>query len=125
MTTENYRGLKVWQTGMELAREVYRLTRSFPRQEVYGLSSQIQRAAVSIAANIAEGHARDSTKEFLRHLSIARGSLAELETFLLLAEELGYCTHDEIARIFNKCQEEGRMLNGLQTKLKRKIANMP
>jgi four helix bundle protein len=125
MGVDSYRQLKVWQVGMELAREAYQLTRAFPRQELYGLGGQMQRAAVSIPANVAEGHARDSTKEFLRHLSIARGSLAELETLLLLAEGLDYCTGTQIASIFQKCEEEGRMLSGLQTKLRQKIAKTP
>ena len=86
---KGYRELQVWRLGMELAKEVYLLTRGFPKHETYGLSSQMQRAAVSIPANIAEGHAKDSTKDYLRHLSIARGSLAELDTHLILAESLG------------------------------------
>lgn len=75
---------------MDIAEEVYRLTREFPKQELYGLASQIQRAAVSIPANIAEGHGRGTTREYLRFLSISRGSLAELETELMLAKRLGY-----------------------------------
>ncbi len=86
MGVRSYGELKVWQTGMQLSRQVYQLTRSFPNHEMYGLSGQMQRAAVSAPANIAEGHARNSTKQFLHHLSIARGSLAELETFLILAQ---------------------------------------
>jgi four helix bundle protein len=83
-----YRGLKVWQLAMQLATEVYRLTADFPKYEVYGLSSQLQRAAVSIPSNIAEGNKRESTKEYLHHLSTAFGSLAEVETQLLLVAEL-------------------------------------
>ncbi len=93
MEVKGYRDLKVWQLGVALAKEVYLLTRGFPKHEVYGLSSQAQRAAVSIPANIAEGHARDSTREYLQHVSIAQGSLAELETHLILAESLNYCAH--------------------------------
>lgn len=107
---------------MELVKKIYLLTREFPKHETYGLSSQMQRAAVSIPANIAEGHARDSTKEFLRHLSIARGSLAEIETHLILAESLNYVDHERIARLLAKCAEEGKMLGSLQRRLKAKIA---
>jgi four helix bundle protein len=118
---ETYRDLKVWQLGMEMTKEVYVLTRGFPEWERYGLSSQLRRAAASIPANVAEGRARDSTKEFLRHLSIAQGSLAEVETYLILSESLGYCTHQRIGDLLNMCAQEGRMLNGLQRSLKAKL----
>lgn len=123
MPLQSYRQLKVWQVGMELAKEVYLLTDKFPKQEMYGLSSQVQRSAVSIPANLAEGHAKDSTKEFLRHISIAQGSLAETETHLLLAESLGYAKPDEIAIILDKCAEERRMLSGLRRSLQAKLNN--
>ncbi|HEX3144767.1 MAG TPA: four helix bundle protein [Pyrinomonadaceae bacterium] len=80
MQIRSFRDLRVWQAGIDLVRSVYELTLNFPRSEVYGLASQMQRAAVSIPSNIAEGHARESTKEYLHHLSIAQASLAELET---------------------------------------------
>jgi len=107
---------------MELVREVYVLTREFPKHETYGVASQVQRAAVSIPANIAEGNPRDSTKDYLRHLSIARGSLAEMETLLILAELLGYADHGRIAPLLEKCAEEGKMLGSLQRRLKAKTA---
>jgi len=88
----SYRDLDVWELGMKLVREVYILTDTFPDREKYGLASQLRRAAPSVPSNIAEGHAKDSTKEYLRHLSIALGSLAEVETQLLLAESLDYCS---------------------------------
>jgi four helix bundle protein len=117
----SYRELKVWQLGMQLARDVYLLTRQFPKHEVYGLSSQLQRASVSVPANLAEGHAKDSTKDFLRHISIAQGSLAETETHLLLAESLDYLQSNCVAAILEKCAEERRMLSGLRRKLKAKL----
>ena len=123
MQVQSYRELKVWQLGMELTREVYLLVKELPEYELYGLSSQMRRAAVSIPANIAEGHARESTKEFLRYLSIARGSLAELETFLLLAENLEYCERSQTGRLLQECDEEGRMLRGLQRRLKAKCGS--
>ena len=118
MEVRSYRDLKVWQLGIEVAKDVYVLTRNFPKHEVYGFSSQMQRSGVSIASNIAEGHARDSTKDYLRHISIALGSLAELETQLLLAGSLGYCTEDQTSHLTDKCAQEGKMLHRLQSQLK-------
>ncbi len=106
---------------MVLAKEIYLLTRTFPENEMYGLSSQLQRAAVSIPSNLAEGRAKDSTKEFLRHVSISQGSLAELETQLRIAEFLNYGNPGTIAGLLDKCAEERRMLGGLQVSLKRKL----
>lgn len=122
-TINSYRDLKVWQTSIDVVEHVYRLTQNFPKQEVYGLSSQIQRAAVSIPSNIAEGHARYSTKEFLQHLSIALGSLAELETQLVLAERLGYSNRNNLEVVLSKTDETGRMLRGLQRSLKAKLSS--
>lgn len=82
MKLNSFRDLRVWQLSMELVEIIYRLTQNFPKYEIYGLTSQIQRAAVSVPSNIAEGHTREHTKEFLHHLSIAQASLAELETQL-------------------------------------------
>ncbi len=121
----SYRELKVWQLGMRLAKDVYVLTQRFPKSEVYGLSSQVQRAAVSIPANLAERHAKDSTKEFLRHISIAQGSLAEMETHLLLAESLDYASPDAVATILDECTEERRMLSGLRRRLKARLSPNP
>jgi four helix bundle protein len=117
----SYRELKVWQLGMQLAKDVYLLTQRFPKHEVYGLSSQLQRAATSIPTNLAEGHAKDPTKDFLRHISIAQGSLAETETYLLLAESLGYLQSNCVVGILDKCAEERRMLSGLRRTLKAKL----
>jgi four helix bundle protein len=96
MSFNSYRDLKVWQLSMDLAEHIYCLTDSFPKHEVYQLSSQMQRAVVSIPSNIAEGHARDFTKEFLRHLSIALGSLAELETQGIIAERRIYIEKEKL-----------------------------
>jgi four helix bundle protein len=90
MAINSFRDLRVWQAGMELVEQVYLLTQIFPKREMYGLASQIQRAAVSIPSNIAEGHTREHSKEFLHHLSIAQASLAELETQLEIATRLKY-----------------------------------
>jgi four helix bundle protein len=118
MSINCYRDLEVWQFGIKLTKHIYELTRSFPKQEMYGLCSQMQRAAVSVPANIAEGHSRDSTKEFLRHLSIARGSLSELETMLTIAVELQYCTASAIVEHLQLCNRISRMIAGLKQRLK-------
>jgi four helix bundle protein len=121
MSVTSYKDLKVWQVGMALAAEVYQVSREFPKAETYGLCSQLQRAAVSIPSNIAEGHARDSTKEFLHHLSIAMGSLAELETQILLAHQFGYLSAESQILITSKTDELGKMLRGLQKPLRAKL----
>ena len=121
MSVQCYRDLKVWQLGMDVATAVYVLAREFPRQEIYGLTSQMQRAAVSIPANLAEGHARSTTKDFLRFVGIAQGSLAELETHLLLAERLDYSSPDRIAEMMLTLDELGRMLRALQKSLRAKL----
>jgi four helix bundle protein len=110
---------------MDLVEETYRLTQSFPKKEVYALSSQMRRAAVSIPANIAEGHARESTKEFLHYISIALGSLAELETHLILAGRLSYLEERDVSTTLSEADELGRMLRGLQKALKSKLAPSP
>ncbi len=121
MSVSSYRDLKVWQAGMRLTSCVYRFTNGLPNHERYGMISQIQRAAVSVPANIAEGHARDSTRDFLRHLAFARGSLAELETLLMIADDLGYSADSETNGILQQCDEASRMLRGLQNSLRRKL----
>src|SRR3989304_7628202 len=125
MGCHNFRDLKVWQLGMELAEEVYHLSQQFPKHEIYGLGSQIQRAAVSVPANIAEGHAIGSTKEFLRYLAIAQGSLAELETHLLLAERVKYGNPTQIRSILDQCAEEAKMLRSLRKSVRSRLVKSP
>ena len=125
MSVASYQQLKVWQSGVQLVKSVYVLSQVFPKDELYGLTSQMRRAVVSIPANIAEGHARDSTREFLHHISIALGSLAELETMFVVAKELGYSDAATIAALLERTDEEGRMLRGLQKTLKSKLASSP
>jgi len=108
-----YRDLKAWQAAMEMVPEVYRLTRGFPREELYGLASQLRRAAVSIASNIAEGEGRSSDKELLYFLSNAKGSLFEVETQIMIAGRLGYLSHLQAEELLSKTAEIGRLLNGL------------
>ena len=117
MTITNYKDLEVWQRSMELVVACYKITESFPKKETFGLASQLQRAAVSIAANISEGHARQHTKEFLQSLSIAYGSLAELETHIEIAKRLGYIAADTAVELIDKTSTIGRMLNGLRKSL--------
>lgn len=112
-----YQELKVWQLGMEITRQVYRLTRDFPKSELYGLASQIRRCAVSIPSNLAEGHSRDSKNELSRFVSISKGSLAELETQLLIAKDLSYGDPQTIVELLELVEQEGRMLNGLRRSL--------
>ena len=112
-----YRDLKVWQSAMKLAEEVYRLSGCFPKSEIYGLTSQLQRSAVSIPSNIAEGQGRNSSNEFSRFLRIALGSLAELETQILLAQRFNYITEQESVNVLQIAGETGKMLKGLQKSL--------
>ena len=118
---KNYRDLKVWQFGMDLAIDICRLMESFPKYEQYGICSQLRRCAVSIPSNIAEGHQRDSTKEFLHYLSITRGSLAELETQIVIAQRLDYLTSEKTQHLLSQMDELSRMLQGLQAALRRKL----
>lgn len=121
MTIQSYRQLIGWQKSMELVRQIYEVTKDFPKEEIYGLTSQIRRAAISVPSNIAEGQGRDSTKEFLHHLSMAYGSLMEVETQILIAESLKYLTSEDTKLILEKTAEAGRLINGLSRSLKQKI----
>jgi four helix bundle protein len=110
---KSYKELIVWQKAMVLVRDIYSITKLFPREELYGLASQLRRASVSIPSNVAEGQARFSSKEFHHFLSNARGSLMEVETQVLIAEDLGYISREVSQQILTKTAELGRMLNGL------------
>lgn len=102
---------------MQLATEVYRLSAQFPKHEIYGLASQLQRSAVLVPSNIAEGHGRNSNKEFHHFLGVALGSLAELETQLILAQQVDYLTEELINPVLQISDEVGKMLKGLQKSL--------
>jgi len=114
----SYRDLLVWQKAVDLVTGCYTLTKSFPRSEVYGLASQTQRAAVSVAANVAEGHGREHLDDYLRHLSIANGSLMELETHILIAQRLEYVGAVDVELLLDRASEVSRMLAGLTKKLR-------
>ena len=115
----SYRDLVVWQRAMELVVAVYQLTRTFPSEEMFGLTSQLRRTAVSIPSNIAEGYGRTSTGEYKQFLGHARGALWELETQVLIAKQLNYLNGSEVQRLLDLAAETGRTLHGLLSSLKR------
>ena len=119
----SYRDLEVWKKAVDLVVKCYRLTACLPKSEACGLTSQIQRAAVSVPANIAEGHGRDHLGDYLHHLSMANGSLMELETHLLIADRLSYVASMDLEAVLAGTAELGRMLSGLTRSLKKKSMN--
>ena len=121
MTTGYYSELKVWQKSMDLAVEIYKTVKLLPKEELYGLSDQMRRAVVSIPSNIAEGHQRSATKDYIRFLYIAKGSLGELETQIRLGERLGYFGEEKARQLFSQSEEVGRMLSGLIKSLQKKL----
>jgi four helix bundle protein len=121
MSIQSYRELKVWQRAMDLIEQCYQATRSFPAEERYGLTSQIRRSAVSVAANIAEGQGRNHTKEFLNHLSMARGSLMEVETLLLASQRVGLLSQESLEPMLAMSAEISRMLTGLKQALEKRL----
>jgi len=119
---KTYRELEVWKKAMDLVIAVYDMTTHLPKQEHFGLTSQMQRAAVSIPANIAEGYGRVHRGDYVRHLSIARGSLAELETLITIAVRLGFIPRDKATPIWKMTQEVGKMMSRMITILQKKDA---
>lgn len=117
---KSYRDLELWRQGMDLCEAIYTLTKEFPSDERYGLVSQLRRAAVSVPSNIAEGAGRNSTKEYINFLSIAYGSLCEVETQILLSARMGYIVQEIELETLNKIASVGRMLKALQVVLKNK-----
>ena len=120
MFVKSYRDLLVWQKAVDLVTCCYALTKILPRSETYGLVGQIRRAAVSIPANIAEGHGREHLGDYLRHLSVANGSLMELETHFLIAQRLNYLGAEDVDRVLAQSGEVSRMLTGLTKKLRQR-----
>ena len=116
-STSSFRDLKVWQLAMDLVQDIYASTKRFPRDERFGLTAQIRRAAVSIPSNIGEGQRRKRRKAFLNHLDIALGSQAEVEVQLDIARRVGFLDADDYRRLLQQVEEVGRMLNGLITSL--------
>jgi four helix bundle protein len=113
-----YQDLNAWQKAYQLGLSVYKLTSKFPKEELYGMTSQLRRSAVSISANIAEGSSRQSQKEFKQFISMARGSLAEVETWLLFSKDLNYITETEFQDISKLASTVGNLLFGLYKSLK-------
>jgi four helix bundle protein len=116
----NYKDLKVWQRSYKLCLEIYRVTKGFPKEERYGLTSQIRRAAASVPSNIAEGYGRKTTPEYIKFLYVAYGSNCELETQILLSGDLGYIETDKLKKLQNEIGEVERMLKALIKSLENK-----
>ncbi len=112
-----YSDLVVWQKAMDLVTEIYKITATFPDEERFGLTSQARRAAISIPSNIAEGHGRKATGAYINHLSIAYGSLVELETQIQIAVRLNFTQEDIAVTLLNQMDEIGKMLTGLKKSL--------
>jgi len=115
---QSYRDLIAWQKAMDFVMDVYRTSKTFPRDEVYGLAGQLRRAAVAVPANIAEGQARYSANDFHYFLGRARGSLVEVETQLMIAQNLAYFSPEHGKQLFDKASELGRILNGLSSAIR-------
>ena len=118
-----FKDLEVWQQAMELAEAVYRITQPFPKEELFVLTSQARRAVVSIPSNIAEGSGRKSDSEFLQFLSIANGSLRELETQMLLAARIGYLAPTQLDPLQTQMDTVGRLLTGLRKSIRQRTTN--
>jgi four helix bundle protein len=125
MALKSYRDLEVWQKAIDLVESVYKLTKKFPADERFGLASQLQRAAISIPANIAEGYGRSHLGDYLHHLSISRGSLAELETHLIIAVRLKFVSREDTINTWESSQRVGQMLTKLTQSLRTKQSPAP
>jgi len=131
MSFKNYKELKIWQDGVSLTKLCYDFVSEFPKDEIFGLSSQIRRSAVSVPSNIAEGHSRNSSRDFLKFISIACGSLSELETQIIIANEIGIANKDKIKVILEKITSLQKMLWSFRKQLNiqvfdvKNIANAP
>jgi four helix bundle protein len=117
----HFRELHVWQRGMDIVEAVYRISATFPKSESYGLTGQVRRAAVSVPSNIAEGHSRASTKEYLNYVSMAQASLAEVETQLEIASRLGYLAAAELSALLEQAAVLGKQLYALRNALAKRI----
>jgi len=116
---ETFKDLRAWQESMNLVEMVYLATKEFPKEEIYGLTNQIRRAAVSVPSNIAEGNGRSSGKEYVHFLLIANGSLKELETQMLISEKVGYLHKEKLEEITKQLNSVGRLLTGLRKSLEK------
>jgi four helix bundle protein len=123
MSISSFRELRAWQLGMDLAERVYQFTNSYPKSELYGLTSQMRRAAISVPSNLAEGHARDSSKEFIHFIAISVGSICELETQILLSHRLQYINTVDLESILDLLVGTRKTICGLQKALKSKLVS--
>jgi four helix bundle protein len=121
-SVKRYSDLIAWQKSMDLVEEIYKLTRSFPKEELYGLSSQLRRSAISIPSNLAEGHCPNGRREFVHHISIALGSLGEAETQIQIAARLGYLDELVSAKLLAQASEVGKIIVGLMNSLEKHAA---
>lgn len=122
-TVQRYNELVAWQKAMDLVEAVYRVSRGFPKEELYGLTSQLRRSEASIPSNIAEGQSRAGSREFLHFLSVAKGSLSEVETQLMIAERLNYLGKESVDPLLAHATEVGRLIHGLSAAISRRTAN--
>jgi four helix bundle protein len=118
MVGRSFRDLIAWQKAMDLVDEIYSVTKLWPREEMFGLTAQIRRAAISVTSNIAEGQGRSGSREFLHHLSMAHGSLSEVENLLVVAQRQGYLDEPAVNLLFDRVEEARRLLRGLIRKLR-------
>jgi four helix bundle protein len=116
----DYTELVAWQKAMDFVEAVYQVSKTFPKDELFGLTSQVRRAAVSIPSNVAEGQSRRSSREFLQFLSIARGSLSEVETQLIISKRLNYLSREQLTDLKHKSAELGRVINGLTNAIQKR-----
>jgi four helix bundle protein len=117
MKVKNFRELTAWQKALDLVEETYKASKSFPKDELYGLTSQIRRAVVSIPSSIAEGQGRDTTREFRHYLSIAYGSLCEVQTQIFIAQRLTYLKEEQVITLLSMANEVARLINDLSNSL--------
>ena len=121
MSVKNYRDLVAWQKSIDMVEVVYEITRSFPKEESFVLTSQIRRAVISVPANIVEGSSKQSTKDFIRFLNISMGSLKELENHLIISQRLKLINEIELQSLLNKTDEVGRIIYYLRNSLKKRL----
>ena len=121
MQVNSYQDLKVWQQGLQLAEDCYLLTKGYPREELFGMTSQIRRASAAIPANIAEGWGREGTREYIQFLRVAQGSLKELETHLILSQRVGLARQEQVTPLLHRTTEIGKMIRSLIGSLQRKL----
>ena len=121
MQVNSYQDLKVWQQGLQLAEECYLITKGYPREELFGMTSQIRRASSAIPANIAEGWGREGTREYIQFLRVAQGSLKELETHLILSQRVGLARQEQVTPLLHRTTEIGKMIRSLIGSLQRKL----